>query len=276
MHTAENDLGRLFEQPEEKIDLGWAALLMAQTEYPDLDLKSEMVRLDALAEPAAPYAAAAGDPATRINGLRLFLADICGFHGNENDYYDPKNSFLNQVIERRTGIPITLSVLYMEIGRRLGLPLYGVGLPGHFLVKYQDANQVLFLDPFHGGRTLGPAECREIVERMYQGQLRFQEEFLAAVDKKYIVLRMLNNLRGIYLEQRQYRKALTIMEMVLAISPDSSDDLKQRGLIHYRLRNYKQARLDLETYLFLNPKTADSEAVQEILTGLKRVSAMLN
>src|SRR5262249_58707397 len=114
------------------------------------------------------------------------------------------------------------------------------------------------------------------VERMYEGQIRFREEFLAAVDKKYIVLRMLNNLRGIYLEQRQYRKALAIIEMVLAIAPDSSDDLKQRGLIQYRLRNFKQARQDLETYLFLHPKAADSQEVQEIVTGLKRVSAMLN
>jgi len=272
----ENDLGRFLQQPEEEVDLGWAALLLAQTEYPDLDLKSELARLDALAEQAAPYAGAAGNAAGRLQGLRLFLADICGFHGNENDYYDPKNSFLNEVLDRRTGIPITLSVLYIEVGRRLGLPLYGVGLPGHFLVKYQYGNQAIFLDPFHGGRTLDAPECREIVERMYQGKIRFRDEFLAAVDKKYIVLRMLNNLRGIYLEQRQYRKALAIMEMVLAIAPDSADDLKQRGLIQYRLRNFKQARQDLETYLFLHPKAADSQEVQEIVTGLKRVSAMLN
>ncbi len=276
MSSAENDLGRLLQRPEEEIDLGWAALLLAQTEYPDLDLKSQMARLDDLADQAAPYAGAAGDAAGRIKGIRLFLADICGFHGNENDYYDPKNSFLNQVLDRRTGIPITLCLLYMEIGRRLGVPLFGVGLPGHFLVKYQDARQALFLDPFHGGRTLRPEECREMVERMYQGQIRFQEEFLTAVDKKYIVLRMLNNLRGIYLEQRQYRKALAIVEMALAISPASSDDLRQRGLIHYRLRNFSQARQDLETYLFLNPKAIDSAEVQEILTGLRRVSAMLN
>ncbi len=273
---AEHDLGRLFQQPEGKIDLGWAALLLAQTEYPDLDLKSQMARLDALASQAAPYVRPAGDAAGRLQGFRLFLAEICGFHGNENDYYDPKNSFLNQVLDRRTGIPITLSVLYIEIGRRLGLPLYGVGLPGHFLVKYQDARHVMFLDPFHSGRTLDPAECREMVERMYQGQIRFREDFLAAVDKKYIVLRMLNNLRGIYLEQRQYRKALAIVEMVLAIAPDSADDLKQRGLLQYRLRNFKQARQDLETYLFLHPKAVDSAEVQEIVTGLKRVSAMLN
>ena len=274
--SIQDDLGRLFQQPDEQIDLGRATLLLARTEYPDLRMDAEVARLDALAAKAAPYVNSQPDAAGRVHAFRSFLADVCGFHGNEQEYYDPKNSFLNHVLDRRTGIPITLSVVYMEVGRRLGMPLYGVGLPGHFLVKYQDPRDVFFLDPFHNGRTVTSDDCREIVTRMYQGQIEFQEEFLNAVDKRYIVLRMLNNLRSIYLHQQQLRKALTVVEMVLAISPGSSEDLKQRGLIHYRLHNYSQARHDLEACLFLSPRARVSEEVKQMLTELKKLSAMLN
>lgn len=269
-------MARLFEQPEEAIDLGRAALLVACTEYPELDMEAELARLDALAHEAEPHVRAqAGNPG-RVAALCFYLADVCGFHGNEHDYYDPKNSFLNQVLERKTGIPITLSVVYMEVGRRLGLPLFGVGLPGHFLVKYQDSRQALFLDPFGGGRRITAADCREMVTGMYEGKIQFQEEFLAAVTKKYILLRMLNNLRGIYLNHRQLRKALLVVEMILSLEPDSGAGLKQRGLIHYRLHNYRQARQDLESYLLLMSKAPDAEEVKQTLTEMKRFSAMLN
>lgn len=270
------DLGRVLDQEEEKIDLGRAALLLARAEYPDLEVQPELARLDRLAAEAAPAVQSRPDPAGRLAALRFFLAEICGFQGNQQDYYDPKNSFLNDVLDRRTGIPITLSLVYMEVGRRLGVPLYGVGLPGHFLVKYQDPDGVFFLDPFHNGRMVTAADCRETVTRMYQGQIEFHDEFLAAVSKKYLVLRMLNNLRSIYLEQQQFRKALAIVEMVLTLTPASGEDLKQRGVLHYRLHNFRQSRLDLESYLFLNPRAPDAQEVRQILHELKRVSAMLN
>ena len=270
------ELGRLLAQPEGKIDLGRGALLLARTEYPDLDVDAELARLDRLAVEATPAVEAQQDAVWRVSALRSFLAGDCGFRGNEQDYYDPKNSCLNQVLESRTGIPITLSVVYMEVGRRLGLPLFGVGLPGHFLVKHQARGQTLFLDPFHEGRTVTPAECREMVETMYQGKVPFQTSFLAAVDKRYILLRMLNNLRGIYLHRQQLQKALRVVEMILVITPDSAEDFKQRGLIHYRLKNYRQARQDLESCLFLSPRADGAEEVQKTLQELKRFSAMLN
>ena len=270
------DLAALLERPDDKIDLGRAAFLLARTEYPKLDLDAELARLDHLAAQAEPYMKSGTAAPARLDGLRCFLAEVCGFRGNEEDYYDPRNSFLNLVLDRRTGIPITLCVVYIEIGRRLGIPLYGVGLPGHFLVKYQDAHSRLFLDPFRSGRTVTLADCREIVLRMYQGQVQFREGFLAAVDKRYILLRMLNNLRGIYLQSRQYRKALRVVEMTLAINPASGEDLKLRGVIHYRLHNHKLARQNLEAYLLQNPEASDAEEVKQTLTELKRVSAMLN
>jgi regulator of sirC expression with transglutaminase-like and TPR domain len=270
------ELKRLLDQPDGQVDLGRAALLLARIAYPDLDLDTELAQLDLLAEQAAARVQSQPDAVGRVGALRSFLAGDCGFQGNEQDYYDPKNSFLNCVIESRMGIPITLCVVYIEIGRRLGLPLYGVGLPGHFLVKYEDPFQALLLDPFNSGRTVTYADCRELVERVYQGHIEFHDHFLAPVDKKYIVQRMLNNLRGIYLQQRQYRKALAVVEMNLAITPDSADDLKHRGLIHYRLRNHRRSREDLESYLFLNSNADDAGDIKEILTEMKKLSALRN
>lgn len=271
-----SELTHLLNEPEESIDLGRAALLLARTEYPDLDVNLELAQLDRLAAEAAPYIRSQADPADRLTALRLFLADVCGFRGDEDNYYDPKNSFLNAVLERRTGIPITLAVVYMEVGRRLGVPLHGVGLPGHFLLRHGDGAEPLFLDPFNRGRTVTANDCRELVSRMYQGQLEFREEFLSAVDKRYILLRMLNNLRGIYLNAQQHRKALEVLEMILAINPASADDLKLRGVIHYRLGQHQQARRDLESYLFLCPDAPDAKDVKETLAELGKLSAMLN
>ncbi len=276
MSVAANDLARLLDQPEESIELDRAAFLMACGEYPQLDVEAQIARLDRLAAEAEPAVRSQPDPAGRVAALRQFLAGACGFRGNEADYYDPANSFLHLVLDRRAGIPITLSVLYMEVGRRLGVSLLGVGLPGHFMVKYQDEQGVFLLDPFHGGRSLTPRDCREIVESIHDGRMPFEEQHLAAVDKKYIVLRMLKNLRGIYLERGQHAKALGVLDMVLAVSPASVEDLKQRGRLHCHLQNYAQARRDLESYLFLSPQAADADDVRQTLQGLNNVSAMLN
>jgi regulator of sirC expression with transglutaminase-like and TPR domain len=270
------ELARLFKLPDERVDLGRAAFLLARAEYAELDLEAELTRLDDLARQAAPFVAEHLTPALRVDGLRAFLGEVCGFQGNEQDYYDPTNSFLNRVLDRRAGIPISLSVLYMEVGRRLGITLFGVGLPGHFVVKYQAGRERILLDPYHGGRTLTSDQCREIVQSMYQGQVPFREDMLAAVDKRYILVRMLSNLRAIYLEQRQLRKALAVVEMLLALNPASADDLKLRGLLSYQLGRREQSRQDLESYLFLHPRASDAEQIQQVLQELKRVSAMMN
>jgi regulator of sirC expression with transglutaminase-like and TPR domain len=275
MELAE-ELAGLFEQPEETIDLGRAALLLARSEYPELNLDEQVGRLDELGRRAARSVDTEGPLPERVDALRAFLAEQCGFRGNAEDYYDPANSFLNRVLDRRTGIPISLSVVYMEVGRRVNLPLFGVGLPGHFLVKCQDHRSRIFLDPFHGGRITTPEVCRQIVETMHKRQIAFREDMLAAVEKRYIVLRMLHNLRGVYLEQRQLRKALAIEEMVLALHPDSAEDWKLRGLLHYQLGQSGLSRRDLERYLALRPLGPDAEQVRELIQDLKRASALRN
>ncbi len=270
------ELSELFARPEHLIDLGRAAFLLARIEYPELNLDAELERLDHLAREAAGFAPGSAPPAARLDGLRAFLSGVCGFQGNEQDYYDPSNSFLNRVLDRRTGIPISLSVVYIETARRLDLPLFGVGLPGHFLVKYQDRDLRVLLDPFRGGRTVTVAECRELVDSMYQGQLSFHEDLLAAVDKRYIVLRMLNNLRGIYLEQRVLRKALSVVEMILALEPESAEDLKLRGLLYYQTGRPSESRRDLEAYLQRHPDASDAGQIREVVQEIRRRSALLN
>ncbi len=143
-------------------------------------------------------------------------------------------------------------------------------------VKYHGPGGQMFLDPFHAGRILAVEQCREIVARLYAGQMKFRSEFLAPVDKRYILMRILNNLRGIYLQQRNLSKALSVVEMVLALAPGSIEDLKQRGLLHYQLGHQQQARQDLEAYLFLDPKAADAEDIRNSVKELRRLSALLN
>jgi len=270
------DLERLFDQPEEKIDLGRAALLVARTEFPGLQPGPDLHRLDSLAAEARPHLALQADPAGRVEVLRDFLSGLCGFRGNEKNYHDPANSCLNRVLQRRTGIPITLSVVYMEVGRRAGLPLFGVGLPGHFLVKYQDRQERIFVDPFHHGRILSAAGCRSVFESLHEGRVAFDDQMLAAVDKRSIVLRMLHNLRRIYLEKKQLRKALAVEEMVLALNPASADDLKLRGLLHCQLGHHREGRQDLESYLSTNPDASDAGQIRQTIRELTRVSVLRN
>jgi len=270
------ELGRLLDRPEEQVDLARAGLLLARAEYPDLDVEAELARFDALAAQAAPFVSPQPAGAPRVNGLRAYLAEVSGFRGNQDDYDDPRNSFLHEVLDRRTGLPITLSVVYMEVGRRLGVSLSGIGLPGHFVVQYRDRQNLFFLDPFSQGRILSGADCRGLVERLYQGRVPFQEEFLAPVDKRYIIRRMLHNLRGVYLRREELEKTLRILDLILAVAPDSPEDLKQRGLVHYRLRQYRRARLDLESYLARNPPAPQAEPARKALRELKRVAALLN
>jgi regulator of sirC expression with transglutaminase-like and TPR domain len=269
-------LTRLFALPEDQIDLGRAALLLACLEYPDLNVDAELRRLDELARQAAPFVPPDFPAEARLKGLETFLGGVCGFRGNQDDYYDPSNSFLNRVLDRRTGIPISLSVVYLETARRLGLRLFGVGLPGHFLVKYQDRENRVFLDPFHGGRVLTADGCREIVEGMYRGEVAFREDMLAAVDKRYIILRMLHNLRGIYLEQRQLRKALPVVGMILELQPDSAEDRKLRGLLNYQAGRHREGRQDLEDYLRLQPQAPDADQIREVIAEIRRRSILLN
>ncbi len=200
------------------IDLGLAAFLIAATRYPGLDVAAQLNLLDSLASGGRSLFTEEDDPLYCSNTLSQYLFDEVGFKGNRDQYYDPRNSYLNDVLERRLGIPISLSLLYIEVGRRLGVPLVGVGMPGHFLVRHRDVRE-LFIDPFFGGILLSVEECAERLAEVTGGGIPWRREHLATVTKRGFLVRMLRNLQGIYTE-RQDAGALAEVEQLIGCLKD--------------------------------------------------------
>jgi regulator of sirC expression with transglutaminase-like and TPR domain len=261
---------------DDELELDRAALLIAAEEYPHLELEPYLAQLDDIAAQACSHDDAQASPITRLLRLNDLLFDELGFCGNLGDYFDARNSFLSDVLERRTGIPITLSVVYMEVARRMGLRVLGVGLPGHFLVKYQDEDDEILLDPFHGGRLLSEQDCFQMVLQMYQGSVVFERSFLNAVSKKQILTRMLQNLKGIYARAADHHKTLSVIERALLITPTALNEIRDRGLIYTVLGQLNPALTDLESYLRQLPDAKDAEAIKEKITQLKQRRAQLN
>ncbi len=269
-------LQTILSGPEQEIDLGAAALTVARLEYPKLNVARFVAKLDHLSASAAERLAVGAAPLQLIQALNAFLFDEEGFQGDSADYYDTRNSCLNEVMDRRRGIPITLSVVYLEIARRLSLPFFGVGLPGHFVVKYDDGDQVHFVDPFGGGTIAGRDGCRKLVAAALNGRRNLRDADFAAVEKRYVIERMLNNLRGIHLHSCQYRKAIGALDLMITLSADAADRFKERGMLYYQMRDFPRARQDLEHYLSLRPDAADAQQVEKQITGLRTLLAMMN
>jgi regulator of sirC expression with transglutaminase-like and TPR domain len=265
------------EIPDEKIDLLRAALTFALPEYPGLDASKYIGIVEGLAERVLVRRGASEDPAHTIASLNVVLFQEEGLAGNQSEFYDPRNSYLNEVLERRLGIPISLSVIYMEVAQRVGSPVFGVGLPGHFLLKHYDSNgNQTFIDPYVAGGLLSPSECQTRLDEVYGGQMTLQPEFLNTVSKRQILTRMLNNLRSIYVGQRNFKKALTIVDFILAIHPRSPDDLRQRALLRYNQGMLRAAIDDLEEYLRLAPDASDAEEMKQTVLSIRRSMAMMN
>ncbi len=260
------------DRPEEQIDLSRAALTIALPDYPGLDIAAYLGRIDELAQEVIERAGRPADLLRSIAALNLVLFTRHGFRGNRDDYYDPKNSFLNQVLERKAGIPITLSVLYLEVARRAGVRLEGVGFPGHFMVKAQGAGNEIVIDPFNRGDIKTAEDLHAMLQQMSGGQLGFRKEFLAALSKPQILKRMLANLKAIYAKANDVVKTLATLDRLLILDPTSAQDSRDRGEIYARLECYGQAKDDFERYLELAPEAADAPAVRQQLVDLaKRV-----
>jgi regulator of sirC expression with transglutaminase-like and TPR domain len=261
---------------DEDINLAEAALLYAKEEYPDLDIETYFTKINLIAEEINKNLSRGDDPNYLITEINRYLFSVAGFRGNRDDYYDPKNSFLNDVLDRKKGIPITLSVLYMEIANRLGLNLEGVGFPGHFIVRYSGTEGEILIDPFNEGRTLSQEDCQDILDRAYNGGVKFQGYMLQLSTKKQILVRMLNNLKNIYWSSKNYLKALSIVEFILLITPDSVTEIRDRGMIYYQLECFSQALLDLEKYLKIYPEAPDEKIIRGYFPLLKELSAKIN
>lgn len=254
------------------------ALLVAETEYPGLDHEIYLGKLDALAAHVR-LNAAEGDqprPLGLISAINRCLFEEEGFEGNFDDYYDPRNSFLNDVIDRKMGIPISLSAVYIEVGRRTGLLLEGVGFPGHFLVKAKDEEGEIVADPFHAGKLLSAQDCQKRLDRVYGGKVKLEASMLEAVGPRQMLLRMLRNLKAIYVRGEDYLRALRVLELLLLLDAENGEDLRDRGLVYAALDCYAAAAADLEAYLQLQPRALEADKIVLKIADMKRRAARLN
>jgi len=264
----------LLRAPEDRLLLDRAAALVARgIAYPDLDVGAVLGRLDALAAALRDRLPAERVPRATIAAINAYLFGELGFRGNVGDYYDPRNSFLNDILARRTGLPIGLSLLYLEVARRLDFPMAGVGLPGHFVVKHsgsEPAGGDIFVDPFFGGAVLTPAQLAERVRASFNGVLSFEEHYLGAVTKKQILTRLLTNLKGYYARRGDARRALAVVEYLLLLAPWNLDERRDRGLLALQLGRHQQALADLEAYEQFAAGASDLDDVRSYLAALRR------
>ncbi len=264
------------EPREGEADLARAALIIAADEYPDLDLDKYLKRLDAMAEHVRPHLPADLEPRGSIRVLNRYLFDELGFDGNRENYYDPRNSFLNDVLDRRLGLPITLSIVYLAVGRRLDLPLYGVGLPGHFIVKWHDARAQIQIDPFNHGEILDKARVEERVRDTFHPQARFTPEWLQAVDAKYILIRLLNNLKMIFIQTENYERAWQVVDKLLILDPRAPENIRDMGLLSIHVGAYRQAAAYLEEYLLSHADSNEAAQLRVYLRTALHVVERLN
>lgn len=257
-------------QPEEQINLETAALYIAQEEYPDLDVEEYLNALDTMAEEIQERLPDESYPLRILQTINQYLYKDLDFKGNSENYYDPRNSFLNDVIDRRTGIPITLSLVYLAISKRLDFSMVGIGMPGHFLIRPTVNDMEIFVDPFHDGEILFPQDCQERLSQLYKQPVEMRPEFLEAVTPRQFLARMLTNLKLIYLNQNEIEKCLATIERILILFPDAPFELRDRGVIYFQTNRWIEARQDLESYLELVPNTSDREVVQQLLDRISK------
>ena len=273
--------------------LAHAALLIARIEYPHLDPEPYLEKLDAMGEGARQAmerrASCSDDrsPASCVRALNEYLFDVQGFEGNRQRYEDPRNSCLNEVLERRTGIPITLSVVYMEVAQRAGLRIEGVNFPGHFLVRCKGAAERagagLIIDPFHRGAVLTEHDCRVLLQRHVGPEVAFSRSLLSSATRAQVIARMLLNLKRLYVHMRSFPQARDVTDLILAITPSALTELRDRGLLAYHLNDVTSALRDLQTYLKLarmsqmdDDAKDEHEQIWEHVKALRRRVAALN
>lgn len=264
------DFRRAVSGPDDRVDLACAVLEIARDDYPDLDVAGYLRRIDQIAVHVMERLGSEKTVYHRIAALNSVMFEEHGFHGNRRNYYDPKNSFLNEVIERKMGIPISLSVLYMEVAQRTGLPLYGVSFPGHFLVKYSDDRERIVIDPFNAGEVKSRESLGQLLESLYGGKVTLVDDFLEPVTKKQIIRRMLNNLKMIYLQEKNFLKILAVLQRLVVLDPSSAEDIRDRGSVYLKLECFQYALADFESYLGLVPYAKDADAVREEIVTLRK------
>ena len=273
-----NDARREFSMlaSREPVPLARGALLIAKEEYPDLKVDHYVDRLSELAREAEPIVNAGNDTVEKVQLLSHFLFEQKGFEGNRDAYSDPRNSFLNDVIERRLGIPITLSVVYLEVGRRLGINLYGVSFPTRFLVKAVDERGELLIDPFSGGNILTLEQVKARLAEIYRQPVELHPAMLKSAGARQILVRMLRNLKEIYAGGSDWARSLSALDRILMLDPRAVEELAERGQVYERLECFKAALDDFQSFLSLAPEHPAAEVAREAVLRLVRQVSLIN
>jgi regulator of sirC expression with transglutaminase-like and TPR domain len=235
-------------------------------EYPDLNVDEYIQKINEIGKSLKESISDVKNPTYLISMLNEHLFENLGFSGDDGDYFDPKNNFLNNVIDKKSGLPITISIIYAEVAKFIGLDLKIVGFPSHVLVKY---NEEMILDPFYDGRLLDVDDLQEILDTNFDEQLEFQPEFLDEIESEQILVRLARNLKNSYVQSFVYDKALRCTNMVLAIEPESPEDIRDKGILEERLLNSESALKYLNKYLEINPNAEDVDFILELIRSIK-------
>jgi len=270
-------------------DLATAALTIAQIEYPTLDRDRYLEMLERMGAEAAVRLALATSGRAAVRALNEYLYEDLGFRGNSDHYDDSRNSFLNEVLDRRTGIPISLAIVYIEVARRAGLRVEGVNFPGHFLLRVPSVlapasgpDPFLVIDPFHDGAILDRDDCEQLYQQ-HAGDGELDDRQLEPATRPQIVARTLMNLKRLYVRMRSFPQARLVSELLLAVDPSSLTELRDRGLLAYHLEDFHAALRDLESYLRLSTigsgdgvagQGEDGQIAEQVQTLRRRVAAL--
>jgi regulator of sirC expression with transglutaminase-like and TPR domain len=274
--NAQHKFSQIAALDESVFPLDRAALALGLEEYPGLDIDDYLQRLDTLAARVEVIAGQDRSSAAVLEALREVLFVQEGLVGNKDDYYDPRNSYLNEVLDRKIGIPISLSVIVMEVARRIDFVIQGIGFPGHFLLKRTEGDRETLMDAFNRGKIVNQTECQELLDQIYGGSVSVQPSYLQPMDKKAIISRMLFNLKAIYYQREDYYKALSMIERILMLNPGMSTEIRDRGLLFMQTSLFAKALSDLEYYLANAPAAEDHSYIAAHIQTLRKIISANN
>src|SRR5437867_2527520 len=267
---------RLVQQPEPSIDLARAALVVAAECDPNVDVDGQMHQIDTWATELRGRLDPGWNNLQKLARLRAFVFEELGFRGDRMDYYSPSNSLLHQVLRRRLGIPLTLGIVMLELGWRIGIPFEGVGFPGHFLVLLAGEPRDLLLDPYRRGMSVHEEDCRKMLLDTTGGKMAVNDRLIASVGKRQMIARLLTNLKGASLRAGQDALALAAVDRLLVLDPHDTDEMRDRGLLLYRLNQWAKALDCLRAYLEASPSAPDRPAIERHAAVLRQLLASLN
>lgn len=270
------DFIRMMGRPEADFDLVHAALLVAAESNPQLDVQGELRRIDAWADELRQRVEPSFNNLQKLARLRNFAFEHLGLRGDARNYHSPSNSLLHEVMSRRRGIPLTLGILFLELGWRIGMPIEGVGFPGHFLVRLTGEEEDLIIDPYRRGMMVHEEDRRRMLDELSGGRLAYDDALLAPASKHDMIARLLRNLKAAYLREQDDANALLAVERLLVLFPGDPEETRDRGLLRYRMHQYGLALDDLGEYLRRREDAPDHEAIEGHIATLRRIVAAMN